>query len=38
VHEVVLYAAGVGARPAGGYVQWPARPPGRTYISPNRDG
>jgi SagB-type dehydrogenase family enzyme len=38
VHEVVLYAAGVGVRPASGYVQWPARPPGRTYVSPDRDG
>ena len=38
VHEVVLYAAGVGVRPEGGYVQWPARPPERTYVSPDRDG
>ena len=37
VHEVVLYAAGVGLRPEGGYVQWPPRPPGRTYIPPDRD-
>jgi SagB-type dehydrogenase family enzyme len=37
VHEVVLYAAGVGVRPEGGYVQWPARPPDRSYISPDLD-
>jgi SagB-type dehydrogenase family enzyme len=37
VHEVVLDAAGVGLRPEGGYVQWPPRPPGRTYIAPDRD-
>jgi SagB-type dehydrogenase family enzyme len=38
VSEVVLYAAGVGVRPAEGYVQWPSRPAGRTYVSPALDG
>ena len=37
VSEIVLYAAGVGVRPAGGYVQWPSRPRGRTYIAPEHD-
>ena len=38
VSEVVLYAAGVGVRPAEGHVQWPSRPAGRTYVSPELDG
>jgi SagB-type dehydrogenase family enzyme len=34
VNEVVIYAAGIGNRPAGGHVQWPDRPPGKTYLAP----
>ena len=34
VNEVLIYAAGVGNRPAGGHVQWPDRPPGKTYLAP----
>jgi SagB-type dehydrogenase family enzyme len=37
VSEIVLYAAGVGVRPGDGYVQWPSRPAGRTYVSPDLD-
>jgi SagB-type dehydrogenase family enzyme len=37
ISEVVLYAAGIGMRPDGPHVQWPARPKGRTYVSPERD-
>ncbi len=34
VNEVLIYAAGIGNRPAGGHVQWPDRPPGKTYLAP----
>jgi SagB-type dehydrogenase family enzyme len=36
IDEIVLYAAGVGTRPEGGYRQWPDHEPGRPYIRPNR--
>jgi SagB-type dehydrogenase family enzyme len=36
IDEIVLYAAGVGTRPEGGYRQWPDHEPGRPYIRPGR--
>jgi len=36
IDEIVLYAAGVGTRPPGGYRQWPDHDPGRPYIRPGR--
>jgi SagB-type dehydrogenase family enzyme len=32
VQETVLYAAGVGLRPAGGWTQWPDHEPGNPYM------
>jgi SagB-type dehydrogenase family enzyme len=36
INDVVLYAAGVGTRPAGGYRQWPEHDPDEPYVRPSR--